>query len=272
MKFMLGCFIYFMVFVSYGQTKHEKIVDIIKKLKLVDTQKADFESKFEVLKRMASDDDTIRIAQLEAKISEDVITEKLIVSLAYFLEDDSIDVLYRCNHSEDCDKDIDLEGLQEAIIVEFTTINAAIEKITNSFKPYSGSYGASDAFAAVPVDREDGFYAILDYVDNARDEDVALEAVPAIVSADILKVEKIYSNYGNNKPEIVIAFTKEGTHKFALLTANNIGKPIAIVIDKQIISLPYVNSKITGGYVNISNGFSEKEINEMIRKLRGDKK
>ncbi|AUC76093.1 SecDF P1 head subdomain-containing protein [Olleya sp. Bg11-27] len=270
MKLMLGCFIYFMVFVSYGQTKHEKIVDIIKKLKLVDDQEADFESKFEVLKRKASSDDTIRVAQLEDKISEDVITEKLIVALDHFLEDDNVDILYRCNQLKDCDKDVDLEGLQEAIIVEFSTINAAIDKITNSFNAYSNSYSSSDVFVVIPVDREDGFYATIDYTYNTRDEDVTLEATPSIVQADILKVEKIYSNYGNNTPEISIAFTKEGTRKFEVLTANNIGKPIAIVIDKQIISLPRVNSKITGGYVNISNGFSEKEIKEMIRKLRGD--
>ncbi|MGV8093197.1 MAG: hypothetical protein AB2L24_15165 [Mangrovibacterium sp.] len=45
-------------------------------------------------------------------------------------------------------------------------------------------------------------------------------------------------------------------------------KPIAIVIDKQIVSLPTVQSEIAGGRVSISGDFSEKEMDNMIEKLK----
>jgi len=60
-----------------------------------------------------------------------------------------------------------------------------------------------------------------------------------------LEVKKSFSSY-NDRPEISIVFTKDGARKLYLLTKENIGKPIAIVIAKQIISIPMVNSEIMG--------------------------
>ena len=55
---------------------------------------------------------------------------------------------------------------------------------------------------------------------------------------------------------------------YNLLTKENIGKPVAIVIAKQIVSIPTVNSEIIGGKASISGDFSEKEIDKMIEILR----
>lgn len=43
---------------------------------------------------------------------------------------------------------------------------------------------------------------------------------------------------------------------------------MAIVIAKQIVSIPIVNSEIIGGKASISGDFSEKEIDKMIEILR----
>lgn len=56
-------------------------------------------------------------------------------------------------------------------------------------------------------------------------------------------------------PVISIEFTDEGSRKFEELTGRNVGKPIPIVLDDQIISAPVVNEKIIGGKAQISGDF-----------------
>lgn len=119
------------------------------------------------------------------------------------------------------------------------------------------------------LDKEDGFYATIDYEQSKKDKDIKLEDNPSLTSKDIKTIKKIISRY-TNQPEILIQFTKDGTQKFHLLTKENIGKQIAIVIAEQIVSSPTVQSEITGGNVVISGDFSLQEIDEMITKLKGE--
>jgi SecD/SecF fusion protein len=61
----------------------------------------------------------------------------------------------------------------------------------------------------------------------------------------------------NNQPDINMAFNGDGARRFAEVTAANIGKPFAIVLDKQVISAPRINSAITGGSGQITGNFTE---------------
>jgi len=118
----------------------------------------------------------------------------------------------------------------------------------------------------VSVDKEDGFYATVDYIEYTTEKDIKLEDKPTLTTKDILEVQKGINSY-NNEPEITIKFTKEGAEKFYLLTKDNIGKPIVIVIGQQIISMPIVSSEIKGGQVSISGSFTMEEINDMVELL-----
>ena len=82
---------------------------------------------------------------------------------------------------------------------------------------------------------------------------------------DITKAEKSVYNWGETY--ISITFNENGTKKFYLLTKENVGKYIAIVVDKHIVSIPLVNMPITGGQVAISGDFTDEEIDRMIEKL-----
>ncbi|GAA0890333.1 hypothetical protein GCM10009122_00110 [Fulvivirga kasyanovii] len=123
-------------------------------------------------------------------------------------------------------------------------------------------------FEPIPVDKEDGFYATVDYTYSPGNKNIQLEDAPSLSSKDILEIKKVYNEY-TNSPEISIVLTKDGTRKFSLLTKENIGKPIAIVIDHKIVSLPTIQAEISGGQLIISGGFSEKEVDKMIEKLKG---
>ncbi|MBI3638304.1 protein translocase subunit SecD, partial [Candidatus Wolfebacteria bacterium] len=49
------------------------------------------------------------------------------------------------------------------------------------------------------------------------------------------------------QPQVAISFNNEGAKLFADITGKNIGKPLAIFIDNQLISSPRVNERISGG-------------------------
>ena len=61
---------------------------------------------------------------------------------------------------------------------------------------------------------------------------------------------------------------KEGGKKFADLTARNIGKPIAIVLDGEVLTNPVVQEAITGGRAQISGSRTMEEAEHLAILLR----
>ncbi|MCH5218661.1 MAG: protein translocase subunit SecD [Muribaculaceae bacterium] len=62
-----------------------------------------------------------------------------------------------------------------------------------------------------------------------------------------------------------------GAREWANLTRNNIGRPIAIVLDNAVYSYPNVNSEITGGSSEITGNFSAAEANDLANVLKSGK-
>lgn len=70
-----------------------------------------------------------------------------------------------------------------------------------------------------------------------------------------------------SEPVVQITFTDEGTKLFGELTRANIGAPIAIVLDGQIVSAPIVQTAITDGVAIITGGFSVDEAKQLTIQL-----
>ena len=62
-----------------------------------------------------------------------------------------------------------------------------------------------------------------------------------------------------------------GAREWANLTRNNIGRPIAIVLDNAVYSYPNVNSEITGGSSEITGNFTPEEANDLANVLKSGK-
>ena len=75
-------------------------------------------------------------------------------------------------------------------------------------------------------------------------------------------------NSGNKKNMVSLEMTKEGKKKFAEATEKNLGKPISIVYDGQVISSPTVNSAITNGQAVIEGSFTYEEAEELASTIR----
>lgn len=75
-------------------------------------------------------------------------------------------------------------------------------------------------------------------------------------------------NSGKKRNMVSLEMTKEGKKKFADATQKNLGKPIAIVYDGQVISSPTVNSAITNGQAVIEGDFTYEEAEELASTIR----
>ena len=72
--------------------------------------------------------------------------------------------------------------------------------------------------------------------------------------------------YGN--PVVDIEFNAEGAKLFADVTGRSVGKPLAIMLDKKVISAPNVREPIPSGRAQISGDFSIEEVQDMVIKLK----
>ncbi|MFA6099589.1 MAG: protein translocase subunit SecD [Patescibacteria group bacterium] len=69
-------------------------------------------------------------------------------------------------------------------------------------------------------------------------------------------------------PEIGLQFNDEGAKLFADITKRNVGKPVAIFLDDQPISVPTVQTEILGGKAVITGSFSVSEAKILAQRLQ----
>ena len=71
-----------------------------------------------------------------------------------------------------------------------------------------------------------------------------------------------------NAPIVNFRFDTSGARKFGKVTADNVGRPFAIVLDGKVISAPRINEPIPGGSGQISGNFTVQEANDLAILLR----
>lgn len=69
-------------------------------------------------------------------------------------------------------------------------------------------------------------------------------------------------------PQVQLQFTSEGSQKFADITKRNVGKPLAIVLDNQLIEAPVVNQAILSGNAVITGNFTTQTANTLAIELQ----
>ncbi|MGI5921473.1 MAG: protein translocase subunit SecD [Syntrophomonadaceae bacterium] len=89
-----------------------------------------------------------------------------------------------------------------------------------------------------------------------------------LVTGKHLKDAQASVKQGGTGAEVNIEFDSEGAKLFAKATAENLNKPIAIVLDKKVISAPNVNDVINNGKAVISGNFTAKEAEDLAVLLR----
>ena len=79
-------------------------------------------------------------------------------------------------------------------------------------------------------------------------------------------------DYDNNgRPSVSMTMNSDGARRWAQLTKQNIGKPIAIALDGYIYSAPNVINEITGGQSQITGQFSQEDTKDLANVLKSGK-
>ncbi len=133
---------------------------------------------------------------------------------------------------------------------------------------------APSGAAALTPERIKEYYgadARLDSVPEVRDGQV-ISSRPIIIKkaaltgADLKAAYPQVDEYGN--PSVGFELNPDGAKAFADLTTRHIEKPIAIILDRKVISAPNVKTPITEGRGIITGNFSAGEVRDLVIKLK----
>ena len=90
----------------------------------------------------------------------------------------------------------------------------------------------------------------------------------AIITGDLLTDAQVRIDSQFNQPYVAIEFNSTGARLFDQITAANVGKRFAIVLDSTIYSAPVIRERISGGSAQISGSFTDKDAADLSIVLR----
>lgn len=94
---------------------------------------------------------------------------------------------------------------------------------------------------------------------------------PKLDGGAIAGARSEFASQRGGESEVVMWMNPEGAKVWARMTADNINKSIAIVLDDYVYSFPTVNTEIKGGRSSITGGFTIKEAKDLVNVLQSGK-
>ena len=98
----------------------------------------------------------------------------------------------------------------------------------------------------------------------------SIDGKPAMDGGAVSTAQENYSQKGSSA-EVNLMMNANGASQWAQLTGQNIGKPIAIVLDGYVYSAPNVQNKIEGGSSVITGNFTIQEAQDLANVLKSGK-
>jgi preprotein translocase subunit SecD len=89
-----------------------------------------------------------------------------------------------------------------------------------------------------------------------------------VLTGDLLSNAQVRIDNRFNDPYVAIDFNAVGAKRFDQITAANVGKRMAIVLDDTVYSAPVIRERISGGSAQISGNFTEQEATDLAIVLR----
>ncbi|MHC1699015.1 MAG: protein translocase subunit SecD [Geobacteraceae bacterium] len=139
--------------------------------------------------------------------------------------------------------------------LEFKLVDEEIDAVTAT--PFS-----------IPEDEEILMERNVDSATQSITETPLIVKKKAILTGDLLSDAQVGFDSQFNQPYVAIEFNSTGARLFDQITAANVGKRFAIVLDSKIHSAPVIRERISGGSAQISGSFTEKEASDLALVLR----
>ena len=120
------------------------------------------------------------------------------------------------------------------------------------------------AYTVKPYDPEEKFIQLVGLKVSGRDGKASLEG-------DVVTDARQDFGQFNANPEVSMTMNSEGAKQWKRLTAENIGKSVAIVLDGFVYSFPTVQSEISGGRSQITGNFTINEASDLANIFKSGK-
>jgi len=91
---------------------------------------------------------------------------------------------------------------------------------------------------------------------------------PVLMTGDVVTDARVREGGRMEGPYVEVRLNRRGTDIFAALTAQNVGRNLAIVLDGTVYSAPVIKEPIPGGDVQITGNFSFEEAHNLAIVLR----
>ena len=95
---------------------------------------------------------------------------------------------------------------------------------------------------------------------------IAVDKDAVLTGEDVSDARPAFDNL--NQSYVSLTFNSRGADVFERLTAENVGKRMAIVLDGKVYSAPVIRERIGGGRASISGNFTTDEANDLAIVLR----
>lgn len=129
-------------------------------------------------------------------------------------------------------------------------------------------YPQGEKRVVIEIAGEDDPEAAVDILKNTAQLEFWDETGKVWVTGENLKNAEARMSQDGQKAEVTLEFDKEGAKLFAEATTANVGKPLLIVLDEEVISAPNVNGPIPDGEAVIEGDFTAKEAQDLAVLLR----
>jgi preprotein translocase subunit SecD len=90
----------------------------------------------------------------------------------------------------------------------------------------------------------------------------------ALLTGDVLTDARMRINSQTNEPYVSLDFDARGARLFEQITAENVGRRLAIVLDNNIYSAPVIEERISRGRAQITGSFTSEEAADLAIALR----
>jgi preprotein translocase subunit SecD len=150
-----------------------------------------------------------------------------------------------------------------------------LDETTQLTPPLPGSIPASEADALlaqykdkIPAGDEILFERVVDRSTGAVSKSPFLVKKDPIMTGDVLQEARMEISPQTKGAEVAFKLDPTGARIFDQATAANVGKRMAIILDKVLYSAPVIRERISGGSGVISGNFTEAEAKDLAIVLR----
>ncbi len=170
----------------------------------------------------------------------------------------------------DSDRDSVADGLRDVIEKRVNLFGASepqvvVSKSAGKYRLIVDLAGIKDVKKAIA---EIGATPFLSFAEvDFKEGDKEPKFIPTDLTGRYVSGAQLNFDNTLGNPNVSISFNDEGAKLFETLTGKNVGKPIAIFLDNQLVEMPVVQERISGGRAQITGQFTYDSAKELVARF-----